>query len=43
MSTNWIDNENFTYLQNRILLNVKKNEGMKLEGKWMELESIILR
>ena len=39
-----MDSENVVYLQNGLLLNKKKkkNEFMKLLGKWLDLEKIIL-
>lgn len=37
----WLHNENQIHLHNSILFNYY--EKMKSEGKWMELETIILR
>ena len=38
-----MDTENELYLHNRVLLSYFKNdEFMKVLGKWMELENIIL-
>ena len=38
-----MDEENAVYLHNGVIIQLlKKNNDMKLAGKWMELEKIIL-
>jgi hypothetical protein len=37
-----MDKENVVYIHNGVLVSHKKNENLLLEGKWMELEIIML-
>ena len=37
-----MDTENVVHLHNGVLLSYKNNDFMKISGKWLELENIIL-